>query len=216
MVIHIKWNNDTNGVILPINPSAFRLSDTMNNTSVIIHNLGEINLKGKRALQSITLESFFPCQKYDFAQDSYHDPYDYYIKKLQKLFEDNTTVHLVITETNINGHFTIESFEYGHEEKNKDVAYSITLKEFREIGSTKAGSSRVEKDKNTKSVTWKKGDTWQKVTKSVLGSSKTYKTQKKNNKSVIDKAIKAYKKKNKVKKVKEATALIGCKVVIKK
>ena len=160
-------------------------------------------------------DSFFPGQRYDFAQDSYHRPYGYYIKKLKKLFESNATVHLVITETDINGYFTIETFEYGQEERGNDVAYSIELKEHREIGSTRV--KRATKSTATKSVTWKKGYTWPKVTKSVLGSSKTYKTQKKNNKAVINKAIKAYKKKHpKVKKVNEAAALIGYKVVIKK
>lgn len=210
MVIHIKWNNDKSGIILPINPASFKLTDSMNNTSVVVHNLGEINLKGKRGLQSISLESFFPGQKYDFAQDSYHRPYDYYVKKLKKLFEDNTTVHLMITQTSINGYFTIESFEYGQEERNRDVAYTIELKEYRAV------KGRVKKTVKTKMITWKKGDTWPKVTKKALGKSTTYKTQKKNNKAVITKARKAYKKKHpKIKKFRDEIALIGCRVVIK-
>lgn len=212
MDIHIKWNNDANGIMLPVNPESFILSDSMMNTSVNIHNLGEINLKGKRGLQGITLESFFPGQPYSFAKGVFQDPYNFYVKQLVKLMEDNTTVHLVITETEINGFFTIESFNYGHEERNKDVAYTLGLKEFREIGSTSAGAAsgkRVTKSKKATTVTWKKGDTWQKLTKKILGSSSSWKTQKKNNKKVIAKA----KKKNKGKK--ENVALIGFKVVIK-
>ena len=125
MVIHIKWNNDKSSVMLPVNPESFRLTDSMTNTSVYVHNLGEINLKGKRALQSITLESFFPCQNYGFLQGQFHNPYDYYIKKLDKVFKENKTVHLIITETSINGYFTIEEFEYGHEDMTKDVAYLL-------------------------------------------------------------------------------------------
>lgn len=208
MVIHIKWDNDSDGIILPVNPQSFTLSDSMNNTSVVIHNLGEINLKGKRALKSITLESFFPCQDYDFLKDSFHEPYGYYIKKLNEVFENNTTVHLVITETKINGYFTIESFEYGHQEKTKDISYSMSLKEYRELGGTKT-EARVSKSVGAMSYTWKKGDTWQKLTKQTLGSSSTWKTQRKNNMSVITKA----KKKNP--QAEERTALIGYKVVIK-
>ena len=114
MDIHIRWNNDAYGFIIPINPEEVMINVTMNNTSLNIHNLGEINLKGTRGLYSITLESFFPSQVYDFARGSYHDPYDYYVYKLQNLFEKNTTVHLVITETSINGYFTIENWNYGH------------------------------------------------------------------------------------------------------
>ena len=210
MDIHIRWNNDAYGFIIPINPEEVMINVTMNNTSLNIHNLGEINLKGKRGLYSITLESFFPSQVYDFARGSYHDPYDYYIYKLKNLFEKNTTIHLVATETKINGYFTIEDFNYGHKDKSDDVYYSISLKEYREIGSTKVATKRVTKEVKTKSIKWKKGDKWQKVTKSVLGSSTTWKTQQKNNKSVISKAKKKYPKK------KENDALIGYTVVIKK
>lgn len=45
MDIYIKWDSDKKGFLLPINPEGFELSDSMNNTSVIVHNLGEINLK---------------------------------------------------------------------------------------------------------------------------------------------------------------------------
>ena len=127
MDIYIKWDSDKKGFLLPINPEGFELSDSMNNTSVIVHNLGEINLKGKRSLWTITLESFFPHQKYSFSRGAYHDPYEYYIKKLKKLFEKNTTIHLIITQTSINGFFTIESFTYGNKEKNGDVSYSLSF-----------------------------------------------------------------------------------------
>lgn len=229
MDIYIKWDSDKKGFLLPINPEGFELSDSMNNTSVIVHNLGEINLKGKRSLWTITLESFFPHQKYSFSRGAYHDPYEYYIKKLKKLFEKNTTIHLIITQTSINGFFTIESFTYGNKEKNGDVSYSLSLKEFRAIksssvsvkkkkttkkiygGSGAAGagsSSRVTKTLQTGVYVWKKGDTWQKVTKKCLGSSETWKITKQRNATVIKKAKKKHPKK------KENAALIGYKVVV--
>lgn len=227
MDIYIKWDSDKKGFLLPINPEGFELTDSMNNTSVIVHNLGEINLKGKRSLWTITLESFFPHQKYSFSRGAYHDPYEYYIKKLKKLFEKNTTIHLIITQTSINGFFTIESFTYGNKEKNRDVSYSLSLKEFREIksssvkkkkttkkiygGSGAAGagsSSRVTKTPQTGVYVWKKGDTWQKVTKKCLGSSETWKITKQRNATVIKKAKKKHPKK------KENAALIGYKVVV--
>lgn len=225
--IYIKWDSDKKGFLLPINPEGFELTDSMNNTSVIVHNLGEINLKGKRSLWTITLESFFPHQKYSFSRGAYHDPYEYYIKKLKKLFEKNITIHLIITQTSINGFFTIESFTYGNKEKNGDVSYSLSLKEFREIksssvkkkkttkkiygGSGAAGagsSSRVTKTPQTGVYVWKKGDTWQKVTKKCLGSSETWKITKQRNATVIKKAKKKHPKK------KENAALIGYKVVV--
>lgn len=215
MDIYIKWNNDKNSIRIPVLPSEFHLSESVNNTTVNIHNLGDINLKGKKGLDEISFESFFPCQEYGFIHGRFREmPYDSYVKKIDRIIEKNKTVHLIITETDINGFFLIETFSYGHADNTKDIDYSIAFKEFKEIESTKV--KRNHKGKDTKSVTWKKGDTWHKVTKSVLGSSKSWKTQKKSNKAVISKAKKAYKKKHpKVKTVKENVALVGYKVVIK-
>jgi hypothetical protein len=71
-------------------------------------------------------------------------------------------------------------------------------------------------------VKWKKGDTWQKVTKRALGKSDKWKTVKKDNAKVVSKAKKAYISKYKKahngktpKKVDEKVALIGYKVVVK-
>lgn len=202
MNIHISWNNEKNRIILPVNPEEYQLSGSMNNTSVTVHNFGEINLKGKRNLRDISFESFFPGASYSFSQDRFKDPY-YYVEKFEKLMEDNETVHLVITETNINGFFTVESFAYGNKDGTKDVYYTLVLKEYREIN-----SKRVKKKKSD-SYKWKKNDTWQSVTKKQLGSSKNWKKIKKKNAAVIKKAKKKYPKK------KERDALIGYKVVLK-
>lgn len=207
MDIYIKWKNDTKSIRLPILPEGFMLEGSQNNQSVMIHNLGEINLKGKRGLYRISIESFFPSEKLSFQHGKHRDPYDYYVKKLKNLYEKNTTVHLIITGTDISLFCTIESFSYGEEEKNGDVKYSLVFTEYREDGLT-ASSKRPKKEVEEESRTWKKGDTWQKLTKSVMGSSKNWKKVRKNNNSVIKKAMKKTGKK-------EKTALIGYKVVIK-
>lgn len=204
MDIYIKWNDDKKSLRLPVLPSSFELSGTQNNTSVNIHNLGELNLKGKRNLYTISFESFFPCQNYEFCRCA-PQSVESYIKTLRTLFENNTTVHLIITESQVNMFCTIDSFSHGMMEKVKDVNFSISFVEYRSV----TEGTRVVKSTETKTHKWKKGDTWQKVTKKYLGSSKKWKTVRKNNMSVIKKA----KKKKKGKK--EKVALIGYKVVIK-
>lgn len=204
MDIYIKWNNDKDSLRIPVLPSSFELAGTQNNTSVNIHNLGELNLKGKRNLYTIGFDSFFPCQPYEFCRCTPKSA-ESYIKTLRKLFENNTTVHLIITESEVNMYCTIDSFNHGMAEKVQDVSYAISFKEYRSV----TEGTRVVKTVSDKTHKWKKGDTWQKVTKKYLGSSKKWKTVRKNNTSVINKA----KKKNKGKK--ENVALIGYKVVIK-
>lgn len=218
MVIHIKWDGNKKDMQLPVNPSSFTSDGSQKNTSLYVHNLGEINLKGKRGLYEVSISSFFPAQYYNFCKVKPKDPYDYYVKKLKRLYERNETVHLIITKTNINMYCTIESFSWGEKDRSGDVYYTISFKEYRAVKAT----SRNSKGSSSKSVTWKKGDTWQKLTKAALGSSSKWKTVKSANSAVISKAkkayIKAYKKSHKNKapaKVPEATALIGYKVVIK-
>ena len=205
MDIYLNWDNEEKSILLPINPSSFEIAGSQNNQSVYVHNLGEINLKGKRGLYSITLESFFPSRKYDFSHGTYHDPYDYYCKKLTKLYESNKTLHLIITETDINMFCTIESFSHGEADRSGDVKYRLTLKEYREV----MASKRMSTKKKETSYVWKKGDTWPKVVKKQLGSSSTWKQVRKANSSVINKA------KRKNPKTKESVALAGYKVVIK-
>lgn len=212
MDIFIKWNDDDKSIQLPVNPSSFEIKSTMSNTSVFIHNLGEINLKGKRGLYGITLSSFFPAQRYDFCRCAPRDAYDYYITKLQKLYENNTTIHLIITGTEVNLYCTISDFSYGEQEKNGDVQYTLTFTEYRELT-----AKRVTTKKAAGAYTWKKGDTWQGVTKKRLGSSKTWKSVRQSNKGVISTAKKAYKKAHPklTGSVDERIALIGHKVVVK-
>lgn len=62
MDIYLNWDNEKKSILLPINPESFEISGSQNNQSLYVHNLGEINLKGKRGLYSITLESFFPSK----------------------------------------------------------------------------------------------------------------------------------------------------------
>lgn len=218
MDIHIKWNGDQEDIQIPVNPSSFSKSGSQNNTSLYIHDLGEINLKGKRGLYSTEISSFFPAQNYDFCQCEPGDPYDYYVKTFQTLYEDNTTVHLVIAGTSINYYGTIETFTYGEEDRSGDVAYSMMIREQIEL----SDSTRTTKDANEKTVKWKKNDTWQKLTKKHLGSSSKWRSVRSNNKKVINKANKAYIKSYKKshsgkapKKTDEKKTLIGYKVVMK-
>ena len=124
MDIYIKWNNNKQSIQIPILPESFEIEGTNNNTTVTVHGLGDINLKGKRGLYSLSFESFFPKYALYCQRGSHHDPYTYYVKKLKALYENNTTVHVIITETDINGYFTVESFDYGHDDNPFKLTYS--------------------------------------------------------------------------------------------
>ena len=202
MDIFIRWNKEKKGFQLPINPDSYTVDGKQNNTSVYIHELGEINLKGKRALKTVSWSGCFPAQKYPFCKVTPQDPMSY-IHMLENCLEKNTQMHVVIG-TNVNIFATLESLQWSDDEQNGDINYSVSFKEDREPGEAK----RTTKEVVSTTYKWKKGDTWAKVCKRLLGDSKYAKDNQKRNKAVIKKA----KKKNKGKK--EAVALIGFKVVI--
>jgi hypothetical protein len=114
---------------------------------------------------------------------------------------------------------TLSTFTYGQDDGTADVNYSVTFTEVREVATPDAAKQTAKRP--TKKVVshmykWKKGDTWKKVAKKETGKSDNWKKLKSTNKSRVDKAIKAYKKKHpSVKKVKDTTALIGTKILIK-
>lgn len=227
MDIYIKWNNDTESIQLPVLPASFEVAGSQNNTSVNVHNLGEVNLKGKRNLFEISFSSFFPCQQYDFCKCEAMEP-SYYVQTLQKILEDNTTVHVIITDTDCNFFCTLESFDYDMKEKTMDVGFNVSFKEYRVVNPVttqatvknkkvkKPRTKRTSKEVKSKSYTWKKGDTWNKVAKHQTGDSANGSALKKINQKLIDKLSLAYYKKTKTdKKIKMDDILVGQKVVIK-
>jgi len=200
----IRWNNDTEGFQLPVNPETYTLDGKQTNTSVFVHDLGEINLKGKRGLYALSWSCFFPSEAYDFCLCPPDDPMRY-VQLLTELMENNTTVHVVIG-VRVNLFCTIETFTWGEDDGSCDISYSIAFKEYREPGN----ATRTEKDALKQTYTWKKGDSWKKVCKKLLGSATYAEDNKKRNKKVIEKAKKKHPKK------KANVALIGYEVVIQK
>lgn len=199
MDIHIKWNNDKSGIRLPVLPESFEISATQNNNMVTIHDFGDISLLGVRSLYEITIDSFFPHEYYPFCRCNPLEPFEY-IEKLRKQFEKNTVLHLIITGTDINGHFTISSFTYGEEDRVGDVKYSITFTEYRKVKRASSGKKSASKtskkiklypgariSKKVQSATYicKKGDTLQKVSKYLTGSTSNWRAIYNQNKKKI-------------------------------
>lgn len=112
---------------------------------------------------------------------------------------------------------TIESFTFGENEKNRDIYYSVTFKEYRDI------EKRPAKKTTQVMYLWKAGDTWPQVCKKMLGSSKEWKKVSGllyNRKLVTDTMRRLYKKNKKLpvskrKSIREEDALINKWVMLK-
>ena len=190
----IWFKTDSTFITLPVLPSSFEMTGSMNNTSVIIENLGEVNLKGKRGLYSMSIESFFPKTKTaGYIRYRAKEPYDY-VKLFKKWYENNTTLRVVVSGTNISMPMTITQFTWGEQDGTRDVYYTLEFTEYRALKKEKSKRpASYNKAKKTKGVTvvnykWKKGDTWQSVCRKKFGKKyKYYKYNRTDNSSLINK-----------------------------
>ena len=116
---------------IPVLPSEYSVSSTQNNTVVNVIGLGDVVLKGKRGLRSISFSSFFPM-RYDAGYCEYSSIKSprTYVDLIEKMKRAGT-VKLIITGTPINFRCTIESFDWGENDGTGDITYTLTFQEYR-------------------------------------------------------------------------------------
>lgn len=126
-------SGDAYSVSFPVSPPDFEVANPYNNQTVNIQSLGDINMLGKRGLQSIKFSSFFPAQAYTFVQVmSLASPYEY-VNQVKKMAESGKPCHLSITDTDVSVPVSIDDFTYKEQDGTGDVYFSLTLREYRYI-----------------------------------------------------------------------------------
>lgn len=115
---------------LPITP-LFDVNRSQNNSTELLNEVGTINIKGKKGLRSVTLESFFPSKEYDFLESSdvNLDPY-FYDSKIEQWANSDEPLRLIITETPHNFEVLIDNYHSGEQDGTGDVYYSLSLTEY--------------------------------------------------------------------------------------
>lgn len=127
------WLRGRKKLRIPVLPSSYSVNSGQNNQTVDINALGEVDLGGKRSLQTISFSSFFP-KRYDPEFCSYRN-----IKspsscvKLVEKIKRAGTLRLLITGTPIRLRCRIESFEWGEQDGTGDIYYTISFKEHRGV-----------------------------------------------------------------------------------
>lgn len=135
------WLKGSRSVRIPVLPPEYKVVSTQKNTTVNVIGLGDVTLKGKRGLTEVSFSSFFP-KNYDSSYCDFSNiksPKEY-VNIIERMKRAGT-VRLIITGTPINFRCTIESFEWGESDGTGDIAYTLSLKEYRSIYS--GGSSVV-------------------------------------------------------------------------
>lgn len=118
-------------VRIPVLPSSYTITSEQDNTSVTVCNLGEVTLRGKRKLQQVSFSSFFPMH-YDASYCDVRSKSPISMVNKIEAMKQAGSVKLIITGI-LAMKVTIESFEWGENDRTGDIAYTLTMKEYRTV-----------------------------------------------------------------------------------
>jgi len=182
-------------IMLPVNPTEFKIKCGSRHDSVNVSGLGEITImQGREALQ-ISFSSFFPSAYFPGCKVKNPSSPLFLIAQIKKWIDSDKPIHLIVTNCGIDMYCTIEDFP--HSESGGDVgtyAYSLTLKEYREVSVRqieisippsnsigpatasvqKSAEPRVDNTIKPKTYTVKEGDEIVGIAKKVYGNSSEY------------------------------------------
>lgn len=128
-------------VELPVIPEKYTCSVGSIHETVNIINAGDYLMMGKTGLKTITLESFFPAQEYDFSSGG-GDPWGM-VDTIERMRTSGEKIDFSISGSSVEFSCLIDAFEYGEQDGSGDVYYKISLREYREIGTDPAQPDEV-------------------------------------------------------------------------
>ena len=134
-MIEIWLSNGADQLRLPVLPAEVAVQHTGGAQRAILQELGEVILSGKRKLQSLQLQSYFPARYDGNCQYRAIPLPGTAAGLLRRWIDDNSKVRLLITggALDINMLVLIEGGMFTMGKAPGDVAYQITLTEYRPI-----------------------------------------------------------------------------------
>ena len=128
--------------MLPVTPETFTVETGNNIQTISIHQLGDVNLWGQPSLCTITVSSFFPSENrsYAFSGGYTGNPYGA-VEAIETWIREKEVVRYIISDTPVNIPVLPASISYGEEDGTGDVAYTLTLKEYRGLEAAQVQSS---------------------------------------------------------------------------
>lgn len=126
-------------VKLPVNPEKLEIKCSGNNATEYIVGTGDINILKAPGLKEISFESFIPEEDSDGSyveSGSSIDDGNEFVKFINKIRNANEPVRLVVTGLGpkINWRMGIQSFDYSWSGGDKDMHYTLSLREYKTYG----------------------------------------------------------------------------------
>lgn len=134
MEVYLK-DTSNNTFRFPVIPPTINIQDyaIMNDSNITA--VGDITVFGGKGLRSTEISSFFPnpSRKYSFVNYTDYPKQYECVEIIKKWMDSGTKLRFIVTDTEINFLVKITNFEYSEQNGTRDVYYTLSLKEFREI-----------------------------------------------------------------------------------
>lgn len=138
----IKQGGET--LTLPVTPWKYSIQSGQLNKTYDILDSGEALVFGNRKLYKLKFDCFFPSlhHGYPFIVGDRLEP-NACIERIIKFKESKQPVRVILTDTPVNLMMSIQSFDIKEKDGSRDIDYSMTLTEFRELNIPAANNERV-------------------------------------------------------------------------
>ena len=186
------------GLLLPVTPKGYEITFATEIETIRTTSVGDINVAGHESLKTMTVSSFFPYHDYEFARKSM-TPMEYK-EKIEEWREKRAPIRFLVLDgavKKVNHWFYIESIKLSEDnETNKDLEYTITLREFRKLKKiilkpeTNISATENERDTekdtpNAKTYKVQSGDSLSRIARKMYGDASMWEAIYNANKSII-------------------------------
>lgn len=134
IIFHV--NNGKEVKVIPVPPIGLDINSTQNNEEFTTINSGVLSLIGDKGLKTFTIDSFFPSQLYPWLPANADIDSWGFVEFFEKYRDKKIPFRCFISNEDreiLNIACTVDTFTY-REKRNKDIAYTLGIKEYRFVG----------------------------------------------------------------------------------
>ncbi|WP_301859943.1 hypothetical protein [uncultured Megasphaera sp.] len=130
-------------LVLPVTPREYTVTSGQKNKVVDITQLGEALVFGMPKLRTLSFSCFLPALQHDypFIVGDSKAPSEC-IELINKWKEARLPVRVIITDTPVNLMFGIMSFDYKEQDGSRDIYYTLSLTEYKNLNTPMANNDK--------------------------------------------------------------------------
>lgn len=115
---------------LAVNPAEITISESLNNQTVVLEDIGTVNIPGSRGLKGLQINTFLPAYRSHFYDGE--DP-ESILKLIERWKKNRTVLRVIISGTAINMKALMNQTSETYYEGQEDIAISWSFSQFKDI-----------------------------------------------------------------------------------